>query len=68
MGIGAGKNGSGPAGALFRLVDQVDSILGCSLVLLAFGQITPGDVLLLMLFGAVIHWAVSAMLHVAGLR
>jgi len=34
----------------------------------AFGQVTPGDVLFLMVFGAAIHWAVSAMLHAVGLR
>jgi len=68
VGIGAGQNGSGRTGILFRLVDQVDSILGCSLVLLAYNQITGADVALLLLFGAGIHWAVSFVLRTVGLR
>lgn len=68
FGIGSGQNGRGAEGAVFRLVDQVDSILGCCVVMLAYSQITLTHVALLLLFGAFIHWGVSGLLHVAGLR
>jgi hypothetical protein len=66
--IAAGRSGGGLNGRIFRTIDQIDSVVGCGLVLLLLGSISAGDVIVLVLFGGLVHIPISKLLHVARLR
>ncbi len=66
--IAAGKNASGLKGLVFTVVDQADSVIGCTLVLLFITDIQPSDTSALILLGTGLHLLTNAALFLVGLK
>lgn len=68
LGVRPGANVPGLRGALFLLIDQGDSVLGCLVALRLFYPCGWRTGLLLLLIGTGVHLAVNAVLYLVGLR
>jgi CDP-diglyceride synthetase len=66
--IPPGKNVKGALGICFTFVDQADSVIGCTLVMLLFHVPTVREVLLIFTMATGIHYAVNVALYLAGLK
>ena len=66
--IQPGKTAKGCKGALFFVLDQIDSLLGVMLVLMLFAGITPVQYVQYLLLGAVTHIALNAVLYALKIR
>ncbi len=67
LGIAAGELPSKSA-ALFGLIDQADSAIGCAIVYALLRQVSLFTLLLLVLVGPAIHLVVNVSLFAVGLR
>ena len=61
--IQPGKTAQGGKGALFFVIDQIDSLLGVMLLLVLLAGITPVQYFQYILLGAVTHLALNAVLY-----
>jgi len=66
--IAPGKESHGPRRWLFVFLDQIDSVLGCAVVLAILATISPQFVLGLIAVGAVTHILINMGLFAVGLR
>ena len=66
--IYAGKSDSGISGAIFFLIDQIDSLLGGVLVLAVFYPMPLWQYVLFIVLGAVTHVAVNSGLILLRVR
>jgi CDP-archaeol synthase len=66
--ISPGKEAVGPRKWLFVILDQLDSVLGVTVVLALLATVTPLFLLGLVLVGAVTHILVNMALFAVGLR
>ena len=66
--IRPGKTANGCKGALFFVIDQIDSLLGVVLLLVLFAGITPAQYVQYLLLGAVTHIALNAVLYTLKIR
>ncbi len=66
--IPSGKTVRGCKGALFFLIDQIDSLLGVVLVLAMLADITPAQYVQYILLGAVTHIALNLILYLLKIR
>lgn len=66
--IPAGKTVKGIKGALFFVIDQIDSLLGVVLVLTWFTALTPAEYFQYILLGAVTHIALNTLLYALRIR
>lgn len=63
-----GTNADGMKGKFFLMLDQIDSAIGCALVLPLMYDAYMLDLVLFILFGAVIHYLANLMLFLVGLK
>lgn len=68
IGIAPGSNASGLTGHFFKLIDQIDSVIGCVLVMPLFSPITWEQGLALIVLATVIHLIVNVLLYLVGLK
>ena len=68
IGIRPGKTEHGFKGALFFVIDQIDSLLGVVLLLMLLAGITPVQYFQYILLGAVTHIALNLVLYVLHIR
>lgn len=68
LGIAPGQNASGLRGFAFGLVDQADSVVGCTLFLLAFYHPGWGTALMIVVVGTLVHYLTNVGLYVARLK
>ena len=68
IGIKAGKTDSGIKGAVFFVVDQIDSIVGVMLVLAAFTDIGVAGYFKYVAFGGLTHIGVNLLLFALKIR
>lgn len=66
--IDPGTNSRGLKGALFLIVDQADSIVGCALLLPLFFAATWGDAIAFIVTGTVVHLVINVLLFFVGLK
>ena len=66
--IQPGKTAQGGKGALFFVIDQIDSLLGVMLLLVLLAGITPVQYFQYILLGAVTHLALNAVLYTLKIR
>ena len=66
--IQPGKTAQGRKGALFFVIDQIDSLLGVMLLLVLLAGITPMQYFQYILLGAVTHLALNAVLYTLKIR
>ena len=66
--IQPGKTAQGGKGALFFVIDQIDSLLGVMLLLVLLAGITPAQYFQYILLGAVTHIALNSVLYVLHIR
>lgn len=68
LGIRAGRNAAGVKGRVFTFIDQADSVVGCTIFLLAFHDPGPGMVLGLLIAGTLVHYLTNIALYSVGLK
>lgn len=68
IGIQPGKTAKGWKGALFFVIDQIDSLLGVMLLLVLLAGITPVQYVQYLLLGAVTHIALNLLLYTLKIR
>ena len=66
--IAPGKESKGPRRWLFVLLDQIDSVLGCAVVIAFLATVTPLFLLGLVVVGAITHILLNMGLFAVGLR
>jgi CDP-archaeol synthase len=66
--IAPGRNGAGPIGLLFILIDQVDSVLGCLLVASLWFDVRWGDVFAIIVICGGVHLVINQLLYLVGLK
>lgn len=66
--IQPGKNGKGLIGWFFLIVDQSDSVIGCSLAMLLFYTPSIPDFFAIIFFSIIIHFLVNILLFLVGLK
>lgn len=66
--IEAGKAGAGIQGAVFKFVDQSDSVLGCLIGLLVFYIPSWGDALAIFFLATGFHFLTNLLLFMLGLK
>jgi CDP-diglyceride synthetase len=66
--IAPGTNAVGVRGLLFLIIDQLDSVFGCMLVVPAFTNLNSKDCMLLVVIGGLVHYATNLLLYVVGLK
>lgn len=66
--IAAGKTAHGIKGAVFFVIDQIDSLLGVVLLLAFFAGLTFPQYIQYILLGAVTHTALNAVLYALKIR
>lgn len=68
LGIPAGQNAPGGRGFLFGLLDQADSVIGCTIFLLFFFHPGWGMALGIVVVGTAVHYLTNVGLWMAGLK
>ena len=68
VGISPGTRHGGPWTVLFVVLDQIDSVLGCALLVVAFAPVGWAFVLVTMLVGGATHLVLNLLLYAARLR
>ena len=66
--IPAGKPANNHWRTAFILIDQIDSLFGCALVLALFSPVSLSQFLLLLAIGTLTHLGVNRLLYLAKLR
>ncbi len=66
--IAPGKNAAGFKGALFLIIDQADSVVGCLVFMPLFYIPSWTETMILFFMGIGIHYAVNILLFMAGLK
>jgi len=66
--IAPGKESTGPRKWLFVVLDQIDSVVGCAVVVAILATVTPFFVLSLILVGGLTHILLNMGLFAVGLR
>ena len=68
VGITPGKRHGGAWTVLFVVLDQIDSVVGCALLVLVFAPVGWAFVLVTILVGGITHIALNMLLHALHLR
>lgn len=68
MGIAPGENASGVRGILFTTLDQADSVVGCTIFLLAFYNPGWRIALEIVVVGTAVHYVTNVALYLANLK
>lgn len=68
IGIQPGKTSHGFIGALFFIIDQIDSLLGVVLLLAVFSGLTVPQYIQYIVLGALTHIALNVLLYAAKIR
>ena len=68
IGIQPGKPSHGFIGALFFIIDQIDSLLGVVLLLAVFSGLTVPQYIQYIVLGALTHIALNVLLYAAKIR
>ena len=66
--IEPGRTGKGPAGILFFLIDQIDSLVGVMLILLLVADISVQKYVAYVLVGALTHIGINLLLFAVKVR
>jgi CDP-diglyceride synthetase len=66
--IPPGENARGLKGFFFLVLDQVDSVIGCVIVLPLFSSITWPDAIMLVVLGSLIHYLTNLGLFAVHLK
>lgn len=66
--IPPGKNVSGAKGFFFLIVDQIDSVIGCALLLPFVSDLGLVDLVVFSLLGVAVHYFVSLCLYLVRLK
>jgi CDP-diglyceride synthetase len=68
LNIAPGKNATGMKGILFTIIDQLDSVIGGTIVISLFMPIRPITFIISVAIAAAIHYAVNILLYLAKLK
>ena len=66
--IRPGENASGLKGAIFILVDQADSVIGCVLVMPLFCEINLQEAMTIIMVATLLHLFINFLLYLVGLK
>lgn len=66
--INPGKQGRGLTGKMFTIIDQADSVIGCSLFMLLFYRPSWTDLIVIILLATGFHYVINILLYLVGLK
>jgi len=68
LSVPPGQNVKGLRGVIFAIFDQIDSVIGCLIMIPVFYAISIVDALAILILGGLVHFAVNVGLFYIGLK
>lgn len=66
--IAPGTNKEGIVGKIFLIIDQIDSVIGCTIVYALVIPMTVADIMALTVIGGIYHYVFAVLLYFVGLK